>query len=192
MAEYIDNTNLENAEMLLKRVKDPKEVINGKQNPDGSYGQNSYLLERAIEKGNFEMVKLLLDFKADPNIRGRVGSPLELAVKLGNHQVVKLLLERGADPSKLYGILTQGVKNESYFDIVQTLIEFDAPVNLGNNMSLLSWMATSWNKNSEKVKEILSLMVSKGAIMDDERPNEKIPEECKNFLQSIGVKVKRS
>jgi ankyrin repeat protein len=52
----------------------------------------------AAEENNIEMMTLLLDNGADPNLRNRRGmSALLLAAKNGHVDAVKLLLDRGAD-----------------------------------------------------------------------------------------------
>lgn len=52
----------------------------------------------AAQKGHTEIVKLLLDADADPNIQAIDGSTaLILAVELRHKEIVRLLLEAGAD-----------------------------------------------------------------------------------------------
>jgi ankyrin repeat protein len=58
------------------------------------------LLHMAIKKNNIEIVKLLLEKGADPNIKNRAEqTPLEIAIFNYNIEIVKLLLEKGADPN---------------------------------------------------------------------------------------------
>ncbi|MBV9874125.1 MAG: ankyrin repeat domain-containing protein [Verrucomicrobia bacterium] len=58
-------------------------------------------LMAAAERGRLDIVKLLLDHKADPNVAGRDASTA-LMLAAGNNQpeIVKLLLDRGADPNR--------------------------------------------------------------------------------------------
>ncbi|HYZ74395.1 MAG TPA: ankyrin repeat domain-containing protein, partial [Chthoniobacterales bacterium] len=58
-------------------------------------------LMAAAERGRVDIVKLLLDHKADPNVAGRdAGTALMLAAENNQPEIVKLLLDRGADPNR--------------------------------------------------------------------------------------------
>jgi ankyrin repeat protein len=81
----------------------------------GKYGSP---LQAASDRGNLEVVKLLLDNGADPNTLGTslrsqrfttdmvpaggvCGTALQAASVLGNLELVELLLNKGADPNAL-------------------------------------------------------------------------------------------
>jgi ankyrin repeat protein len=57
-------------------------------------------LHYAIEEGDFELVKFLLDHNANPNIQDANGvTPYNLARSYaGLEPIVELLLQKGADP----------------------------------------------------------------------------------------------
>lgn len=60
------------------------------------------ILSIAAEKGHYQVVKLLLEAKADPNSKASVGSsqertPLFWAVCEGHHDVVEILMDAGAE-----------------------------------------------------------------------------------------------
>ena len=58
-------------------------------------------LMAAAERGRVDIVKLLLDHKADPNVAGRdAATALMLAAENNQPEIVKLLLDRGADPNR--------------------------------------------------------------------------------------------
>src|ERR1700726_4067318 len=55
----------------------------------------------AAERGRVDIVKLLLDHKADSNVSGRDGSTaLMLAAENNQPEIVKSLINRGADPNR--------------------------------------------------------------------------------------------
>src|SRR4029077_6850820 len=60
-------------------------------------------LKNAAARGHLDVVKLLLEHGADPNLPEErlapKGHALYSAVDNGHHEVAKLLLEHGADPS---------------------------------------------------------------------------------------------
>jgi ankyrin repeat protein len=58
-------------------------------------------LMAAAERGRLDIVKLLLDHKADPNAAGRdAGTALMLAAENNQPEIIKQLLARGADPNR--------------------------------------------------------------------------------------------
>lgn len=58
----------------------------------------NYLLHRAIEKQDYELVRLLLDCGADPNTRNNMGyTPLHFAVIFKDHRIVHLLLKNNSN-----------------------------------------------------------------------------------------------
>ncbi|MCY3913632.1 MAG: ankyrin repeat domain-containing protein [Chloroflexi bacterium] len=68
-----------------------------------SYFDEQTPLSLAIERGNQELVRILIEAGADPNVRVlpdyEVGSHLAYAVEEGDAAIVTLLLEAGADPN---------------------------------------------------------------------------------------------
>jgi hypothetical protein len=53
-----------------------------------------------LYEGHVDVVRLLLEHRADPNAKDKFGwTPLHLAASGGHVNVVRLLLERGADPT---------------------------------------------------------------------------------------------
>jgi ankyrin repeat protein len=76
-------------------------------------------LGRAVSRGDEATAVLLLENKADPNIRDWIsGTPLEVAVSKGNKKLVELLLKKGADPDAVklersfrYSLASQDIVN---------------------------------------------------------------------------------
>jgi uncharacterized protein len=54
-------------------------------------------LPRAVANGNVEMVRILLEAGADPELKGRGFTPLGMAALQGHVRIVRLLLKAGAD-----------------------------------------------------------------------------------------------
>ena len=57
-------------------------------------------LGAASHQGHEAVVRLLLEYKADPNRPNEHGFPLQTASWNGHEAVVRLLLEHGADPDQ--------------------------------------------------------------------------------------------
>ncbi|KAJ7589364.1 Pfs, NACHT and ankyrin domain protein, partial [Mycena floridula] len=120
-------------------------------------------LSYAAEWGHIDIVKLLLEENADPNIcdKGQ-WTPLSYAVKEGHIDIVKLLLEKNADPNICdkgqWTPLSYAVK-EGHIDIVKLLLEKNADPNICNK--------GQWTPLSYAVKEghidIVQLLLEKNA-----------------------------
>ncbi len=54
-------------------------------------------LPRAVANGNVEMVRILLEAGADPDLKGRGFTPLGMSALQGHVRIVRLLLKAGAD-----------------------------------------------------------------------------------------------
>ncbi len=95
-------------------------------------GQTALLL--AAQYGRADMVKALLEAKADPNFKSSNGfTPLNLVAQQGNTDAVKILLASGADPN------SPNTKNETplysaimnyHFDTAYALLEAKANPNV--------------------------------------------------------------
>jgi ankyrin repeat protein len=99
-------------------------------NKVNEYGQNPLLL--ALEAGQFELARLLIEAGADVNIKSKMYmTPLRVATQSGNLEAVKLLLAKGASPDApedefppLFYAISKG-----YDDIAQVLIEGGTDLN---------------------------------------------------------------
>jgi len=95
-----------------------------------------YALPHAAAGGSTEIVRLLLDLGANPNIEEPTyGSPLLAAARFGNLEVVKMLLEKGADTRQIYWDESDNILIEVAFGssrVFRCLIEAGADVNYRN------------------------------------------------------------
>ncbi|KKQ32484.1 MAG: hypothetical protein US49_C0007G0026 [candidate division TM6 bacterium GW2011_GWF2_37_49] len=88
------------------------------------------LLTEAVRCWRLDIVKLLLEYKANPNLADEYGNlPLYLAISRGNVTIIKLLLEAGANPNQTdnfsYLPLTSAVINKDK-DLVILLLKHGA------------------------------------------------------------------
>ncbi len=113
-----------------------RNYLNQNANPNHAF-HNMTPMIWAAHHGNVRMVKLLLQFNADPNVINANGlSPLHKAIDCGHYEVAELLLDHKADPNiggTLFSTLT--FPNENYRSIFYRLIENGADVNSSQNNS---------------------------------------------------------
>ena len=173
---------------ILKLPDDAKDFFN----------THKYLLPHAARANNLEMVKLLLNFKADPNIEiaNRYSFPIEAAAERGNLEMIKLLLaneENKIDLSQHTNIFWYVREDENLFDIFQYLLEHDAVLNpehylwthMKRGASPLALLALNWDKDPVKAKIVLEMMINRGAhFFDLEKIHEgTFPQECYELLK---------
>ncbi len=121
--------------------------------------KNVYWLYIAAQQGDCEVVKLLLDAKADPNQAcENSATPLYIAAQNGHFKVVKLLLEAKADPNQarndgvtpLYIAAQQGD-----FEVVKLLLDAKADPNQAENGDMTPLYAAAQEGHFEVVKLLL-------------------------------------
>ncbi|BAY80643.1 ankyrin repeat-containing protein [Calothrix parasitica NIES-267] len=116
-------------------------------------------LIQAINLRRLEIIKILLEAGADPNLCQDVyATPLELATSLGNIEVIKILLRAGANPN-FFGIdssaLERAIRIER-IDIIKILL--DAGADLSHKNRSLIYAA-----NNGKF-EIVKFLVETGSV----------------------------
>lgn len=90
LIEAVINDDLEEVEKLVKGGEDIHTMDYNGYTP----------IDWAIKDGNEQMVKLLLDLKADPNFAPEYGmTPFMTAAESGNLSMIRLLHEAGGDPN---------------------------------------------------------------------------------------------
>ncbi|WP_353281560.1 ankyrin repeat domain-containing protein [Wolbachia endosymbiont (group B) of Horisme vitalbata] len=105
----IDKNSPEKVEVLLKHGASP----NGKFDLL-AYSQNS-CLHAAIEKNYSRIVELLIEYRADVNVKNEQGqTPIYLAIRSKRPEMIKLLYGNGADIDNV-----KDIKNETPSDYVK-------------------------------------------------------------------------
>jgi len=122
-------------------------------------------LFRAVKSGNIDVVKLLLEKGADPNVSfdDATGSPLDSAVLGGDPEMVRLLIAGGAKVNyKMRGAYTAlhsaclAKESPSSLEIVAVLLESGAEVNAVTHIGLTPLMNAVEADNTSLVKLLLS------------------------------------
>ena len=85
-------------------------------------------LLKAVESGDVELVKLLLDSGADPN-RAKNGSLFVRVVANGNTTIIQLFLDAGADLSRFGGSALVAAVAKGNQPVVEALLDFGADPN---------------------------------------------------------------
>jgi len=178
--EAIQNNDIKAVEAYINR--------GGSVNIVSTATANITPLILAVENDRLEIVKLLIDEKADVNIMDSTGNTaLIMAVRNDNAELVKLLIRAKADPN--LHINNQGHEfttplwlavDKSSYEITKLLIKAKADVNIKQNgMSVLtlSMMKTPVHPNG-------NAMWSAGFFGDDYEANMKIQK----LLKGAGAK----
>lgn len=151
---------------LIMRSLYNKESINQEQR-DILTSKKMYLapacLFEQIKKNNIENVKLLLEFKLDPNKSYLSDYPLYYASKLNRTDIAKLLIEYGAKPDKgFYSELYEAVKNKNT-ELAQILIDKKAKVNYQDSITNNTILYYALKNN---MFDIAQQLIIKGAYPD--------------------------
>ncbi|XP_057318326.1 uncharacterized protein LOC130663224 [Microplitis mediator] len=133
-------------------------LVKNKANVNLKTGEN--ILHVAVEKNNFELVRMLVDAGADVNS----GAILDQAIENNNYKIVEYLISNGAEINNAYengkwGItpLEHAVKR-GYQRIVQLLIEYNVDVNHRSLLEPGCLTTAAENKNFE----IFQLLLDSG------------------------------
>lgn len=137
-----------------------------------AYNQDVPLITTAIIKNSPEMVALLLEYKADPNISSKDSTPLLQAIEMQNPEIVQLLIEAGAKvnydssaltPPLLYSI--EKFQPDHGLTIFRYLLNSNADINAkaADGTTALMLAANNNTDNQEYMCTIARELIKKGA-----------------------------
>ena len=130
--------------------------------PDFGFGPENPLLSAAAV-GESEIVRLLIQYGADVNIKGGMyGNPLEAAAHYGDKSTVLILLNAGADVNAsggYHGNALQAAARYGRLELVQILLDKGADVNAQGGV-YTNALTSARERGHVEVEQLL---VSKGA-----------------------------
>ncbi|ESK84176.1 multiple ankyrin repeats single kh domain [Moniliophthora roreri MCA 2997] len=119
-------------------------------------------LQLASYKGDSELVSVLLDHGAKPDVKGdKYGKALEAALQAEKLDIMKLLVEKGRNTTEIsiqggeYGTALQAVSYEGNLEIVKLLLEKGAAPNVEGGKYGTALQAASWRENLDIVELLL-------------------------------------
>jgi len=135
-------------------------LLNAGSDINSSVNESGTALQVAATTNNTELVRYLLEKKADPNIT-RPGeykqsrrSPLHAAAGHRNVEMIRLLLSGGANPTEAPGILHWATEL-GVVKIIDLLLDTGLDINLSFNSSGTALQVAAIMNNTEVVKHLL-------------------------------------
>lgn len=146
--------NLECVKILLKNHDFDVNYLNMLSTDEGNTA-----LHFATMFGCYDVVKLLLEMKADVNIFSfEKMLPIHIAITKGNEKIVELLLNSGSDPDTLFDnnktLLSQAVEFGD-FKVVEQILKFHPDITNEENTISLKNAVQSFNEESQMIVEAL-------------------------------------
>lgn len=146
-------------EILLKNGANPNEKIDAHNMTIFLSVMLAYRTGRYDDSESLDKtIKLLLQYKADPNTESERDTPLSLACKMGNEYLVKMLLEYGADVTMTVGHNSESIlmsvsgESSSAVKIMELLIQHGADPNLKDKDNVSPLMIAAYK--SKKMGEV--------------------------------------
>ncbi|XP_044598811.1 serine/threonine-protein phosphatase 6 regulatory ankyrin repeat subunit B-like [Cotesia glomerata] len=142
-----------------------KILLNNQEFDDVNYlnipstDEGNTALHFATMFGCYDVMKLLLEMKADINIYSfEKMLPIHIAVTKGNEKIVELLLNYGSDPDTLFDnnktLLSQAVEFGD-FKVVEQILKFHPDITNEENIISLKNAVQSFNEESQMIVEAL-------------------------------------
>lgn len=165
--------NRELIEFLLENGANPNAIM-GKDNSSYYYCNSPLMM--AVERGEMDLIKLLLGKKADPNLTCQNGkNALRIALKNGKVEIFEVLVEAGAD---VKAIDESGENNLMYavrygnVGTVRQMITERIPVNARNKQGLTALMiAVSEGDMNLRLEKVATLLTARADpnIFDEQK-----------------------
>lgn len=157
--------------------------VNPNAKPD-YWGKTALL--RAVERGDVEVVRLLLDAGADPDLKSGGYTPLGRAALLGHGQVAERLLKAGANPdlkSSDGNTPLTAAASMNRVGVIQALLASDADPTLYNRLGRTPLSIAAL----EGFDELVRLMISAGidVNMRDENGNKPLVSAIQGDHETI-------
>ena len=182
--EYAGEGQLELIHAVEKRNRELIEALlkNG-VNPNGLTGQwGKTALGIAVEQGDVEITRLLLDAGADPDIKSGGYTPLVLAALRGHARIVGLLMKAGANPDFKSGdgnTPLTAAASMNRLEVIRVLMPFQPDFTLFNREGRTALSVAAMEGFEQAVRLMLELGVdanvqdkNKGTALDSTTYND--------------------
>lgn len=202
---YVEFGMMNEAERYLVTYPYLGKMLNADLPFNETFDRPFCLLQKAVIAGNIQMATLLINNGADLEANSRAGISLNCLLNDsywnekhpdGDHRIrmemLELLLNRGAKVEDGYDILQRYLmyseSSAKTREIIELLINHGADLNSTRFIhSPLGMAASAWREGEDntELKEILSLMASRGALFRTNEAN--INPEAVNYVQSLNL-----
>jgi len=148
-------------------IKTVKDLLTAGVDPNSVSSIGLTALGYAVDRVYIEIIKLLLEYGADPNKYSFGKSVLMCAIPGGNIELVKLLLEYGADPNVVakdgHTPLTTWKERELFPVITKLLLDAGANPNLMNGNGVFPLIFACRSVNYGRLERSVELLLTAGA-----------------------------
>lgn len=144
-------------------------------------------LHAAVEEGSIDHIRLLVEYKADVNIKSRLrNTPLANAITYGDMPIATYLVEHGTDVNTTHNarrmtpLMSSIVSSKCSLEFMQLLIDYRADVNAKDETGLTPLMyALKYRKGAENdIAQVVRLLLQNGAFPSARSHNGVTPLQC--------------
>src|SRR6476620_4679866 len=141
-------------------------------NPNTRDNMGATALHDAVWTGHVDLVRLLLDHGADPNIPHAEGlsTPLHYAAIKGNAPIASMLIQHGADvkvADRAGSTALHLAAARGYVDVVRLLIERKAPLDRKDRSGSTPLDAAAWKGYRETAAVLIAAGSNVNAVNDE-------------------------